>query len=189
MLAKTRRSGVSSRSLTRPPKHRHSQKTTIFQSTSELELREDTTVWAKNILCPKVDQVGQKLAASALGSKNLQKLEEVPVPPSPPKMLKNEHFGVGPPAGVGRCASRCATRPVGTGDVIGRRWPRCSTWTIGVRSLLRFGPFAPGTPSSSRGPHVRSVAPMYAAIPLFPLFWTGETGNFGGATEGKCMFS
>ena len=70
-------------------------------------------------------------------------------------------------------------------DVIGRGWLRCSTWTIGVRSLLRFGPFAPGTPSSSRGPHVRSVAPMYAAIPLFPLFWTGETGKFWGCNRGK----
>ena len=48
---------------------------------------------------------------------------------------------------------RCGTRPVGTVDVIGRGWLRCSTWTIGVRSLLRFASFAPGTPSASRGPH------------------------------------
>ena len=83
LLAKTGHSGVSSRSLTRPPKRRQSQKTHIFQSTSELELREDTTVWAKNILCPKVDQVGQKLAASALGSKNLQNWRGYLWPPPP----------------------------------------------------------------------------------------------------------
>ena len=87
LLAKTGRSGVSWRSLTRPPKRCHSPKAHIFQSTSVLELREDTGVWAKNIFCPKVDQVEQKLAASALGSKNHQNWRRYLWSP-PPKMLK-----------------------------------------------------------------------------------------------------
>ena len=88
-----------------------------------LELREDTAVWANNIFCPKVDQVETHFSGLAFGSQNLQNWGYSP----PPKMPQNGTFGVGPAAGVGRCALRCATRPITFAF-----WTVRAVYTVGI---------------------------------------------------------
>ena len=56
---------------------------------------------------------------------------------------------------VRRQGVSCATRPACTDDPIGRGRSRCSTWTIGVRSLLPFGASAWCAPSAVRGSDVQ----------------------------------
>ena len=106
----------------------------------------------------------------------------------PPEKAAKWCFRGGPAgAGVGPCALGCATRPVGTVVAIGRRWLRCSTWTIGIRLLFRFGPSAPCTPSASRPrdvPHGRARRQFSVVFAVAGrencIFWGCDRAKVGG---------
>ena len=126
----------------------------LFCAPTQLRDCKDITVWDSSILFPKVVQSMTRSPLFFCRPRNPPKWPKYPLPQKT-RFLKKRGFGQPTGPAVRRRLVSCATRPAQNEVSIGRGRSRCHIWTVHVRSLLYFSPFARFTPSASRASDVQ----------------------------------